>query len=63
MGGKVKQLTDADVLHQRTATPHIFIDIDTIDKDIVEEQPDAVLLNAQLKWMHHEGFIRGMVRC
>ncbi|EFX66874.1 hypothetical protein DAPPUDRAFT_331654 [Daphnia pulex] len=33
MGGKVKQLTDADVLHQRTATPHtnIFIDIDTID--------------------------------
>jgi hypothetical protein len=62
MGGKVKHLTDADGPKQRISTPHTnnFIDIDTIDEDVVEESPDAVLLNCQMKWMHQEVFILGM---
>ncbi|EFX66077.1 hypothetical protein DAPPUDRAFT_332530 [Daphnia pulex] len=57
-GLQVQQLTDADVPHQRTGKPHTntIIDIDTIDDDVVEVlPPDAVLLEAQLKWIHQEG--------
>ncbi|EFX66101.1 hypothetical protein DAPPUDRAFT_332532 [Daphnia pulex] len=62
-GLQVQQLTDADVPNQRTGIPHTnnVINIDTIDDDVVKvNPPDAVLLEAQLRWIHQEGLILGM---
>jgi hypothetical protein len=61
----MSMLTDADVPHQRTGKPHTntVIDIETIYDDVVEVLPlDAVLLEAQLRLIHQEEFILGMVR-